>query len=189
MYPQSGPGVRTTAAGRLLPLPGHPGGWWREEGPAPSQEALGVGRACGNDFIGKACDIFSPPVCGSWRKLEVVVISVAPAAGSRSREQGTGRGCGAVRSGPSCLSGAWGRLSSCTALADLLLHASSSPSLHPLHNLSGPSVRGGSFLVFLFWEKLPRGAGVTSGPTVACTKCSNVEMSPWHFYFYQSVYF
>lgn len=53
-------------------------------GPGPSQEALGVGRACGNDFIGKACDIFSPPACGSWRKLEVVVISVALAASSRS---------------------------------------------------------------------------------------------------------
>ena len=70
---------------RLLPLPAHPGVGWREEGPAPSQEALGVGRACGNDFIGKACDIFSPPVCGSWRKLDVVVvISVALAALSRS---------------------------------------------------------------------------------------------------------
>lgn len=65
----------------------HPGGRWREVvggGPGPSQEALGVGRACGNDFIGKACGIFSPPVCGSWRKLEVVRISVALAAGSRS---------------------------------------------------------------------------------------------------------
>lgn len=29
--------------------------------------------ACGNDFIGKACDIFSPLVCGSWRRLEVYV--------------------------------------------------------------------------------------------------------------------
>lgn len=79
MCPQSGPVLHT-----LLPLPAHPGGRWRVEGPAPSQEALGVGRACGNDFIGKACDIFSPPVCGSWRKLEVVVVSVALAAGSRS---------------------------------------------------------------------------------------------------------
>lgn len=56
-------------------------------GPGPSQEALGVGRACGNDFIGKACGIFSPPVCGSWRKLEVVRISVALAAElSRGRQ-------------------------------------------------------------------------------------------------------
>lgn len=61
-----------------------PGGRWREEGRGPSQEALGVGRACGNDFIGKACGIFSPPVCGSWRKLEAVRISVALAAWSRS---------------------------------------------------------------------------------------------------------
>lgn len=81
MCPQSVAHTHT----RLLPLPAHPGVGWREEGPAPSQEALGVGRACGNDFIGKACDIFSPPVCGSWRKLEVVVvISVALAALSRS---------------------------------------------------------------------------------------------------------
>lgn len=58
-------------------------------GPGPSQEALGVGRACGNDFIGKAFGIFSPPVCGSWRKLEVVRISVALAAG---REQELSRG-------------------------------------------------------------------------------------------------
>lgn len=49
----------------------------------PSQEALGVGRACGNDFIGQACGIFSPPVCGSWRKLEVVLIPVAVSAGAR----------------------------------------------------------------------------------------------------------
>lgn len=79
MCPQSGLMLHT-----LLPLPAHPGGRCREEGPAPSQEALGMGRACGNDFIGKACDIFSLPVCGSWRKLEVVVISVALAAESRS---------------------------------------------------------------------------------------------------------
>lgn len=129
---------------RLLPLPAHPGGRWKEEGPAPSQEALGVGRACGNDFIGKACDIFSPPVCGSWRKLEVVVISVALAAGSRSREQ---------RHWPS----SWGcplRLSASTALAHLLLHASSSssPSLHPLQNLSGPS-KWGVLFRFFFFEK------------------------------------
>lgn len=82
MCPQSGLVLHTTAA--PSPSQAHPGGSWREEGPAPSQEALGVGRACGNDFIGKACDIFSPPVCGSWRKLEVVVISVALAATSRS---------------------------------------------------------------------------------------------------------
>lgn len=68
----------------LPPLPcTHEGGGGG--GPAPSQEALGVGRACGNDFIGKACDIFSPPVCGSWRKLEVVVISVALAEQEPSR--------------------------------------------------------------------------------------------------------
>lgn len=66
----------TAAAGSLsrTPSPGR--------AQPPSQEALGVGRACGNDFIGKACDIFSPPVCGSWRKLEVAVISVSLAAGA-----------------------------------------------------------------------------------------------------------
>lgn len=39
-------------------------------GCGPRQEALGVDRACGNDFIGKACDIFSL-LCvvlgGGWR--------------------------------------------------------------------------------------------------------------------------
>lgn len=41
-----------------------------EGGRGPRQEALGVDRACGNDFIGKACDIFSL-LCvvlgGGWR--------------------------------------------------------------------------------------------------------------------------
>lgn len=80
MCPQSGLNLYTAAA----PSPSAPRREVEGGGPAPSQEALGVGRACGNDFIGKACNIFSPPVCGSWRKLEVVVISVALAAGSRS---------------------------------------------------------------------------------------------------------
>lgn len=81
------------------------GGWrglaarWREEGPA-QPGSPGVGRACGNDFIGKACNIFSPPVCGSWRKLEVVVISVALAAAS-SRAVSVGELGGAARAEPS----------------------------------------------------------------------------------------
>lgn len=62
MYPQS--------ESWLLSFAAHCEGEEEEEA-CLSQEALGVDRACGNDFIGKACDIFSPLVCGSWRRLEV----------------------------------------------------------------------------------------------------------------------
>lgn len=51
-------------------------------GPPARQEALGVDWACGNDFIGKACDIFSPLVCGSWRRLEVYLVGTS--GGSRA---------------------------------------------------------------------------------------------------------
>lgn len=123
-----------------LPLSAHPGGRWKGEGPAPSQEALGVGRACGNDFIGKACDIFSPPVCGSWRKLEVVVISVSLAAVSRSRIEQRHSAELARQSclGSPAMPGARAPVSA--FLAHLHLRTSSCPPLHPLQNLSGPSV-------------------------------------------------
>lgn len=142
-------------AHRCCSLSQHPGGRWREEGPAPSQEALGVGRACGNDFIGKACDIFSPPVCGSWRKLEVVVISVALAVGSRSCAEALGRAppaapCWPSGSGPSCH--ACGQPASSTAPARLHLHTSSSPWQQFLKNPSGSSVCMVLFQ-FFFFEK------------------------------------
>lgn len=60
----------------------HPAPCPGRRGPSARQEALGVDRACGNDFIGKACDIFSPLVCGSWRRLEVYLVGTA--GGSRA---------------------------------------------------------------------------------------------------------
>lgn len=135
----------------LLPLPAHPGGRWREEGPAPSQEALGVGRACGNDFIGKACDIFSPPVCGSWRKLEVVVISVALAAGSGSGSRSRAEALAELAGRP---------LQACRPPGRLCLHSPGPPSSHrlppPRSTLSrtcrGPP-HGGSLFSFSFLRK------------------------------------
>lgn len=57
----------------------------------PSQEALGVDRACGNDFIGKACDAFPllrVVLGGGWRWDGSVGLSVAwPARGQQLLEQ------------------------------------------------------------------------------------------------------
>lgn len=173
---------------RLLPLPAHPGGRWREEGPAPSQEALGVGRACGNDFIGKACDIFSPPVCGSWRKLEVVVISVALAAGEpEPRAEAPAELAGPSGPGPSATRGAgslppqpWPTFP-CTHLPP--------PRSALSKTCEGPPC-GGFFFGFSFWRKTSGRRGCHLRPHCSlCTKCSNMKMSPWHFYFYRSTYF
>lgn len=73
----AGPPVWADECGlSAAPRAPRPGGGGRR------QEALGVDRACGNDFIGKACDIFSPLVCGSWRRLEVYLVGTA--GGSRA---------------------------------------------------------------------------------------------------------
>lgn len=78
------------AAGRGLgaarPAPARPA----EEGAPARQEARGVDSACGNDFIGKACDIFSPLVCGSWRRLEVYVQGT-PSSRARPEPSGPSR--------------------------------------------------------------------------------------------------